>query len=125
MSQRGVLLGRHCEDEAVRFLKRNGYKILERNYRSCFGEIDAIARDGDSLVFVEIKSRSSPLFGPPQLRVTKKKRENIIRTALSYLKMHSMIDAECRIDVVSVSLDKQKDRIELIRDAFSVTGRYI
>ncbi len=125
MSQRGVLLGKYCEDEAVRFLKKRGYKILERNYRSRFGEIDVIAKDGNSLVFVEIKSRASPLFGPPQLRVTKKKRENIIKTALSYLKINSMIDAECRIDVVSVSLDKQNNKIELIRDAFGVTGRYL
>ncbi|MFH1753753.1 MAG: YraN family protein [Candidatus Omnitrophota bacterium] len=125
MSQRGVLLGRHCEDEAVRFLKRMGYKIIERNYRSRFGEIDAIAIDRGSLVFVEIKSRSSPLFGPPQLRITKKKRHNIIKTALSYLKRHSSVDAYCRIDVVAISLDKNKDRIELIKDAFGATGRYI
>jgi putative endonuclease len=123
VSQRGVALGRYCEDKAVRFLKKNGYKILERNYRSRFGEIDVITRVGGCLVFVEVKSRSSPLFGPPYLRITKKKRRSIIKNALSYLKKTSSIDAECRIDIVSISLDKKDDQIELIKDAFSMTHR--
>lgn len=120
MSRRGIELGRLCEEEAARFLKKQGYRILERNYRSVFGEIDVIAEEKGYLVFVEIKSRSSPLFGPPHLRVTKKKRENIIRSAQSYLKRHGLTDSDCRIDVVTVSLDKEKGRIELIKDAFGI-----
>lgn len=118
MSLKGIKLGRYCEKMAVRFLKRSGYKILERNYRSRFGEIDAIAKEGGCFVFVEIKSRSLPLFGPPYLRITKKKRQNLIKSALSYQKMHGLIDAECRIDIVSISLDKKIGRIELIKGAF-------
>ncbi len=120
MSQRGVRLGRYCEDKAVVFLKKNGYKVLERNYRSLFGEIDVVAKDGDCLVFIEVKSRASPLFGPPYLRLTAKKRENIIKSALSYLKRNSSVDTECRIDVVSISLDRNEGRIELIKDAFGI-----
>ena len=94
MSRRGAELGRYSEDRAVGFLNANGYKILERNYKSVFGEIDIIAEEGDSLVFVEVKSRSSPLFGPPYLKVNKKKRKNIIKSALSYLKKyHLMLSA--------------------------------
>lgn len=119
MSQRGIELGRYCEKMAVRFLKKNGYRILERNYRSPFGEIDAIAEEGGSIVFVEIKSRASPLFGPPYLRVTKNKRKNIIKGALAFLKRYGLTDAECRIDIVSISLDKEGE-IELIKNAFGV-----
>ena len=121
MSQRGNDIGRHCEDRAVRFLRENGYRILERNFRSPFGEIDAVARDGDSLVFVEVKSRTSPLFGPPYLRITRQKRRNIVRSALSYMKKYSLFETDCRIDVVSISLDKEEGAIELIKDAFGET----
>ncbi len=120
MSQRGIELGKYCEKRAVRFLKKNGYKILERNYRSRFGEIDAIAKEGNSLVFVEIKSRSSPLFGPPYLRITKKKKEHIIKSALSYLKRYGLVDTECRIDIVSISLDNESQPIELMKNAFGL-----
>jgi len=125
MSRRGIELGRYAEDMAVRFLRKNGYKILERNYKSVFGEIDVIAKDGESTVFVEIKSRSSPLFGPPYLRVTKRKKENIIKSAISYLKRYGLIDRECRIDVVSISLDEEPYSIELIKDAFGTEGRWL
>ena len=118
MGQRGDLIGRRCENIAVGYLRKNGYKILEKNYRSPFGEIDAIAKDGDCLVFVEVKSRTSDLFGPPYLRLTRHKRINIIKSALSYLKKHRLFDSDCRIDVVSISLDKKTGRIELIKDAF-------
>ena len=118
MGQRKDLIGKRCEGMAVGYLKKNGYRILEKNYRSPFGEIDAVAKDGDCLVFVEVKSRTLPLFGPPYLRVTRHKRHNIIKSALSYMKRHSIFDSDCRIDVVSISLDKEEGRIELIKDAF-------
>lgn len=120
MSQRGIELDRSCEEKAVRYLKKSGYKILERNYRTPFGEIDVIAEEGGSIVFLEIKSRTSPLFGPPYLRITKKKRENIIKSSLSYLKRRGLAEAECRIDVVSISLDKEEGRMELIKNAFGM-----
>ncbi len=117
MSKRGDALGRHCEELAVRFLKGKRYKILERNYRTPFGEIDVIAKDKGCIVFIEVKSRSSPLFGPPYLRVTKNKKEKIIKSALSYLKRYGLTDKDSRIDVVSISLDR-REPIELIKCAF-------
>jgi len=123
MSQRDIRLGRYCEDRAIHFLKKSGYKILERNYRSSFGEIDVIAREGNVIVFIEVKSRASPLFGPPCLRITERKKDHIIKTALFYLKREGLADIECRIDIVSVSLDK-KDSIELIKDAFGTKGAF-
>ena len=121
MSKRGDALGRHCEEMAVRFLKGKRYEILERNYRTPFGEIDVIAEDKGCIVFIEVKSRSSPLFGPPYLRVTKKKKEKIIKSALSYQKKYGLIDKDSRIDVISVSLDL-KESIELIKGAFGAEG---
>lgn len=120
MSQRGIRIGNICEDTAVGFLKECGYKILERNYRTPLGEIDVIAKDGNAIVFIEVKSRSSSLFGPPCLRITKKKKRHIINTALSYLKRYKLIDNESRIDIVSISLDKEDGGIELIKNAFLV-----
>ncbi len=121
MSQNRICLGRYSEDRAVRFLKTHGYKILERNYRSLFGEIDIIAEDGNVLVFVEVKSCTSSLFGNPSLKINKKKRSKIIRCALSYLKRREIMDTECRIDIVSITIDeKDGGNIELIKDAFGI-----
>ena len=93
----------------------------ERNYKTKLGEIDIIAEKEGSLVFVEVKSRSSPLFGPPLNRVTKEKKRNIIKTALSYLKKHALCDKEARIDVVAVNFDKTgPERFELIENAFGI-----
>lgn len=117
MGRRGAV-GDCCEKRAVRFLEERGYIILERNYRSPFGEIDIVARDGDSIVFIEVKSRTSPLFGPPYLKVNRLKRAHIIRCALSYLKKYYSVETKCRIDVISISLDKREDQIEHIKNAF-------
>lgn len=125
MSRREIELGKYCEDRAVLFLKKKGYRILERNYRSLFGELDVIARDGNTLVFIEVKSLTSSLFGSPYLKLTKKKRANIIKSVLSYLKRKSLLEAKCRIDVISISLDKKGDEIELIKNAFDANGRNI
>ncbi len=118
MSYRGIETGRLCESKAVRFLEERGYRVLERNYRCLFGEIDIIAEEGGYIVFVEVKSRAAPLFGEPYLRVTRKKRASIIKSALAYLKRRGSVSADCRIDVVSICLDN--NRMELIRDAFGI-----
>lgn len=119
MTQRGLILGKICEEKAVRFLRSNGYRILERNYRCRFGEIDVVAEEGGCMVFIEVKSCSSPLFGPPYFRVTKKKKEHIVRSVFSYLSVHDLQEAPCRVDIVSITLDS-KDPVELIKDAFWV-----
>ena len=78
--------GAIAEDFAVSFLSKKGYKILDRNFRSKFGEIDIIALHGNVLVFVEVKSRRSDKFGVPQLAVGAKKQEKLSKIALYYLK---------------------------------------
>lgn len=101
---------------AVRALKKEGYRILERNYRNPFGEIDVVAEDKDCLVFVEVKKRNTELFDQSVWSVNKRKRDHLVRTALLYLKTHGRIDRRARFDVVGID----GDRLKLIKDAFPV-----
>ena len=119
-------LGLYGENEAVRFLARNGYRILERNYKTALGEIDVVAKKDSIIVFVEVKSRSSSLFGPACLRVTEKKKRNIIKTMFLYLKERELFDRDVRIDVVAVNFDKEgPERFELIENAVELEGGYL
>ena len=90
------------EDQAILFLKSHGYHIVGRNYRWRGGEIDVIARDGNCLVFVEVKYRSSESFGLPEEHVTAQKRDKIIQTASRYLQEHPT-ELDLRFDVVAFS----------------------
>ena len=83
-------LGRRGEAIAVSFLKRQGYKIIERNYRSKLGEIDIIAREKDNIVFVEVKTRRSDDFGLPQEAVSYRKQYRLTKIALGYLAYHRL-----------------------------------
>ncbi|MBI4335280.1 MAG: YraN family protein [Candidatus Omnitrophica bacterium] len=112
-------LGKIGEDCAERFLKRNGYKILHRNWRCAFGEIDIVAREKDFIAFVEIKTRHSVNFGPGYLSVNSRKQIKLINLGQAYLKRYGLVDKPCRIDVVSINLDENNEaEIELIKDAF-------
>lgn len=113
-------LGKIGEEIAVKFLKRKGYSILRKNWRCLVGEIDIVAQEKDFLVFVEIKTRKSISFGPGYLAVNSYKQFKLIKLAHVYLKRYGLSDKPCRIDVVSIDVDKNhavKD-IELIKDAF-------
>jgi putative endonuclease len=113
------VLGARGEDLAVKYLKKKGYKVIERNYRCQLGEIDLIARQGDTLVFVEIKSRSSPGFGLPQEAVDRFKQDKLIEVARAYLAERRLTeDITMRFDVVAVRLTPSGPDIELIQDAF-------
>lgn len=113
--------GKRGEGLAQDFLRKKGYKIVATNYHSPFGEIDLIARDKESLVFIEVKTRTSDDFGPPQLAVTVKKQKQLIKSALLYLKQHHLYQQDCRFDIVAINLAKDGDRsIELIKNAFSI-----
>ncbi len=107
-------LGRRGEEEAARDLARRGLAILDRNVRSRLGEIDLVARDGRTLVFVEVKSRREGAGDPPEAAVTPEKRRRLARLALGYLKMKRLGDSPCRFDVVAVTLD-DGDRVSRIR----------
>lgn len=95
-------LGQAGEDAAVRFLEDKGFRILERNARTKAGEIDLVARDGDSIVFVEVKSRSSDRFGAPSEAVDSRKLSRLVRAAELYLLGKRAHNAAWRIDVVSI-----------------------
>ncbi|MFQ5597111.1 MAG: YraN family protein [Nitrospiria bacterium] len=97
---------------------KQGYRIITRNYRTSLGEIDIIAQEGDTLAFIEVKTRLGTHFGPPQVAVDIRKQEKISRVALAYLKQYRIASRSCRFDVVAI-LKKHKDfQVDLIRNAF-------
>ena len=112
-------LGAFGEQVATEYLKKRGYEILQLNYRCSVGEIDIVARDGDSLVFVEVRTRSSRQFGTPEESVTPAKQAKLIELAESYLQEHQISNQTWRIDVVAVEVDRRNkiSRIELIENA--------
>jgi putative endonuclease len=112
--------GKESESLAARHLKKNGYKILERNYRNELGEIDIIAKEKGVLVFVEVKAGKTPFYGNPKWAVTPKKQRKISMVALYYLKTTKQIHVKARFDVVAVSLTNENPRIEIIKNAFEL-----
>jgi putative endonuclease len=115
-------VGRAGEEAAVQFLRQHGYRILERNYRCRYGEIDLIARDGRMLAFVEVKTRRSHKYGPAAEAVTVQKQRHLIKASQVYLLQQKKADEFCRFDVVTVEMGTPQLRIELIKDAFQLTG---
>lgn len=106
MLRRGILnrlLGDRGERAAARYLKRQGYRILARQSRSQIGEIDLIAMDGRTVVFVEVKTRTSQAAGHPAEAITAAKRRQLTRTALAWLKRRDLLDCSCRFDVVAIT----------------------
>ncbi len=103
--------GQTGEDIAAGYLKKNGYLVIERNYRQKGGEIDIIATKGDSLIFVEVKTRTSDTFGSPDEAVTKKKQQQIIKVAMLYLAQHDIADTQIRFDVIAISLSKTNNPV--------------
>ena len=122
MTFRRIRTGKQGEDLAAAHLAENGYRILERNYRSVFGEIDIVAEEGDTLVFVEVKSRRAEAYGDPQLAVGPKKQRKISRVAMSYLSEKGWNRRPARFDIVAVKLRPSGNLIELIRNAFELAS---
>lgn len=112
-------LGEKGEGLAERFLKKKGYKIIERNFKTRIGEIDLIADDSGTLVFIEVKTRESIAYGKPFEAVNYLKKRKIANVALLYLKRLKEVPP-CRFDVVSIYYDNGKPECELIKDAFEV-----
>ena len=110
--------GRRGEDLAVDYLKQRGYRIIERNYRCPFGEIDIVAQQGEVVVFIEVKTRRSPRFGDPQQSITLEKRKHISRIALDYLQKKRLYPCSARFDVVAIRMLGEGAGIELIPNAF-------
>jgi len=106
------------EDAAAAYLRDRGYRIVERNWRCRLGEIDIVARDGETLVFVEVKSRRSAAFGAPQAAVDGRKQRKLSLAALHYLQARRVAPGPARFDVVAVTVRDDGDDIELFRNAF-------
>jgi putative endonuclease len=115
--------GNAVEDYVGTYLQTQGLHILERNFQTKFGEIDLIARDNDSIVFVEVRYREKQHYGSGSETVTFYKQQRIIKTAFSYLKQkHLMEKVSCRFDVVAASGQVNQPIIEWIKDAFQASG---
>lgn len=114
------VLGIEGENVAVKFLEKRGYRIITRNYKTRIGEIDIIAQDGDTIVFVEVKTRGDESFGKPFEAVNKRKRQKLKNLALLYLKKQGR-EFPVRFDVLSIFCrDNRNKEIEHIKDAFEV-----
>ena len=110
--------GNAGESAAAAFLQKSGCRILERNFRRPTGEIDVIAREGRTVVFVEVKRRSSLRYGQPAEAVNRSKQLHILRTAALYLAENGLDDVPVRFDVIEVL----PDRLRHIKAAFDATG---
>ena len=106
------------EDLASAELRRKGYAILARRYRTRYGEIDIVGRDGDTIVFVEVKTRVSNDFGEGAEAVTSWKQRRVTRMALDFLARYRLHDRPCRFDVVIVDLSRGKPSVEVYPHAF-------
>jgi putative endonuclease len=116
-----ISLGKHGEDLACRELRRRGYAILARRYRTRHGEIDIVARDGDTIVFVEVKTRMSERFGTPADALTWRKCSRIVLLATEYLLCRPW-PGGCRFDVVAVQFDGNgRPVVEVLEAAFDAT----
>lgn len=120
MQNKRQQFGKKGESLAAWYLKKNGYKIIEQNYRTPLGEIDIIAKEKKTIVFVEVKSRRSIRYGNPKWAVTPKKQRKISMVALQYLKSTRQMDAKARFDVVAVMSNRDQPQIEIVKNAFEL-----
>ena len=124
MNQTNREIGYEGEALAEDYLIQHGYKILQKNYTVKGGEIDIIAKDGDYLVFIEVKHHSKADYGSMLEKINLKKQQNIIYAAKVYITQRGLIDSPCRFDVVTI--ERQAGgvkKVELIQDAFQVEYR--
>jgi putative endonuclease len=113
--------GRRGEDLACEALRRNGYAVVERRFRTRMGELDVIARDGDTIVFVEVKARSGGSFGTPFESISWQKRRRLCNMAAEYLLARRLAGAPCRFDVVAVTeAVGAPPRVEIVQGAFGL-----
>lgn len=113
-------MGKWGEDRALQKVKKLGYRCIVRNYRCPLGEVDLIARDGDTLVFVEIKTRKGRSLEYAKEAVDKRKRKQLSKVALAYMKANGYSEARARFDVVVINLEGKEEEIEVVRNAFDL-----
>ncbi|MGH7164496.1 MAG: YraN family protein [Nitrospiraceae bacterium] len=123
MTREPRTFGQDAEWEAERYLRRKGYRILQRNVRSPRGELDLVTQNGDVLVFVEVKARRTAAYGGASYAVDGRKQARLIRLAADYLAHHRLRTRSCRFDVVLLnSGGARRAEIEHIENAFEVPG---
>ncbi|QDU10981.1 YraN family protein [Gimesia aquarii] len=123
------LLGDQGERAAIKFLKQAGYSILAKQYRTGQGEIDVIALDGQTVVFVEVKTRRSDSKGKPFEAITPQKQSQLTRLASSFLKKHKLLQQPARFDVISIlwpraRANSAKPEIQHFQNAFAPSGKF-
>ena len=114
--------GNYGEDAAVRYLTRKGLSVLCRNFLCRHGEIDIIAKDGETIVFAEVKYRQSTTYGLPGQAVNRKKQQHIIKSALYYLQQNRLFDHNVRFDVIEVLKIDGKTWIRQNENAFDMSA---
>lgn len=121
MARDNLALGKYGEELAAQHLQKQGYKILARNFQKRYGEIDIVAQEGNTLVFVEVKTRIGDKFGPPEEAITPWKLQALIRSAQYYKMLHPELPESLRVDVVALDLSPAREvrRMELIKN---ITG---
>ncbi|MGY8767996.1 MAG: YraN family protein [Pirellulales bacterium] len=119
-------LGQKGETAAARFLKRLGYTILVRSVRSILGELDIVAVDGETIVFVEVKTRASDSAGLPAEAVDQAKQQKLTRLALAYLKRNDLMEYSARFDVIGILWPDASKKPEITHyiNAFEATGQF-
>ena len=112
--------GQESETAAVKYLKKKGYKIIERNFKTTYGELDIIAKDKDTIAFIEVKARKNQNFGSPKESITYTKKKKLSKSALYYLKSSKQMNVKARFDVAIIKsfTDLENPDIELIKNAF-------
>jgi putative endonuclease len=118
------ILGKLGEDLACAELERRGYAILERRYRTKYGEIDIVAREGETTVFVEVKTRAGEQFGGGAEALTAWKQRRITQMAVDYLARHRLHDRPCRFDVVTIEMESGQPRIQVYAHAFDASASW-
>jgi len=113
-------LGKLGEEWALEKIEALGYECIARNYRCPLGEVDLIARDGDTLVFLEIKTRRGKSLGYAKEAINDRKRRQLSKVALAYMKSNNCCDVKSRFDVVAINLIENRKEIEIIRNAFDL-----
>jgi len=124
VSKTRINLGKEGEKIAAGFLRENQYRILKMNYKNRFGEIDVIAKDKDTICFIEVKARTSDEFGLPEEALTPAKQKKISQVAVSFLKEKKLLDQKARFDVVSVMDAEGIPKINLIKNAFELAPSF-
>ena len=112
-------LGKWGEETAANHLIKNGYIILDKNVRTGYGEIDIVARQGEVVVFVEVKTRHSDLFGPPEVSINQRKKERLIQSTRSFMQEHPELGDDWRIDVIAVQQQEPK-KVEITHFEYAI-----